>query len=88
MTWVKIIPRSDVSWHDSAACRGADFRLFFSQDLNEIDQALEYCAVCPVVRACARDRVLTNSVGVWGGKRWVNNSGGRVVVAKVKKAVA
>lgn len=56
------------------ACRSADPRLFHSDDHDDIQQALDYCADCPVVTECQMLRRLHDGVGVWGGERWYPGS--------------
>jgi WhiB family redox-sensing transcriptional regulator len=70
----------DTGWHDRAACRRADPRLFDSltrQEVRDCDSnplnlprvrdALPYCAACPVRRECREWADAEGEQGVWGG---------------------
>lgn len=62
------------NWVIQAACRGKDPDLFLPRESitgaflkPPVEQALEYCAVCPVINECAAEADETGDVGVWGG---------------------
>lgn len=63
----------DHTWHDHAACQGADDDdpdLFFpdADDLDRITTAKRYCERCPVVRVCLDAALESNARhGIWGG---------------------
>lgn len=74
---------TDRVWMLSAACRGADPSLFKPRRIRrnsttshpQVQQALRYCAVCPVVAECdayAASKADYPMAGVWGG-RYVTN---------------
>lgn len=56
------VPKN-LDWHDRAACKGADWRLFFTPNRHESNAARErrerqakaMCARCPVMAACRAD---------------------------------
>lgn len=66
----------DVTWRDSAACRGVDPEIFFGHGKvmrrgdPEVMEALTYCwGGCPVRRPCLRFAVDNGlSFGVFGGR--------------------
>ena len=39
-------------WQDSAACKGADSRIFLSGVTSRVQKAKAICATCPVVGKC------------------------------------
>jgi WhiB family transcriptional regulator, redox-sensing transcriptional regulator len=74
-----------VSWHDAAACRGADPELFFPVGATEsalprVAAAKQVCRACPVQAQCLA-WALDNDVadGVWGG----TTADERVVIRRV-----
>lgn len=61
---------------ESAACKGADPRLFDATNGDAVDDALSYCDRCPVTREC-EDYVKPRRSyfdGVCAGKVWSNGS--------------
>ena len=56
------------TWHQWAACRGADPSLFFPDRGKSAKLALALCAECPVRLQC-QEEALSDPVisGVWGG---------------------
>ncbi len=61
----------DMSWQDSAACKGADLRIFFpsTDDHGMRRLAKSYCDVCPVKRTCLDYALSTRTeFGFFGGK--------------------
>jgi len=48
-------------------CTGADTKIFFSENLAEINQALELCAHCPIKQKCLDYALFAEEFGVWGG---------------------
>jgi WhiB family redox-sensing transcriptional regulator len=63
----------DASWHESAACLGADTELFFPVGFTgpaaaEIRAAKAFCARCPVRICCLAYALDTGqTAGIWGG---------------------
>ena len=56
------------SWQEDAACRDADPEVFFSNDEADREQALSYCAACPVRTECLEHALATREAyGIWGG---------------------
>lgn len=59
-----------IGWQEQAACIDADPELFFATDEGAQEEALTWCARCPV-----RDPCLTAALGrgerfgIWGGLR-------------------
>lgn len=56
------------AWHQRAACRDADTELFFPSSGRTPNEALSYCADCPVRWTC-REAAMADPLtqGVWGG---------------------
>jgi WhiB family redox-sensing transcriptional regulator len=62
-------------WQDQAACRGAGWKPFFTEDIEHApkdkESALEgvrFCAVCPVRNQCLQYALNHEpDVGIWGG---------------------
>lgn len=61
-----------MTWRMSAACRGVNSDVFFTTrgDPARVDEALAYCAICPVTRECL-DYAMSmptgfRELGVWG----------------------
>lgn len=70
------------AWMVAAACRGANPNLFRPRKTRnsnthpQIQQALRYCAVCPVVAECdtyAASKADYPMAGVWGGRYLSHN---------------
>lgn len=58
----------DLTWKTEAACRGADRSLFFPGPSDPQAPAKEYCARCPVRRACLEYSIAAPELaGIWGG---------------------
>lgn len=57
----------DPDWERRALCQGASIT-FFGDDSAAVKLACDFCASCPVRRACG-EHALTNGIdhGVWGG---------------------
>lgn len=58
-----------MSWHDQAACRGANTHLFFPHG-HANARALDYCAHCPVIADCLEEALLLpveDDHGIRGG---------------------
>lgn len=69
-------------WHDEAACKDADPVVFFSEshypkkEYSAPDAAWrQYCPQCPVREACLQAARDSGSVGIWGGKIFVQGPG-------------
>ena len=64
---------ADTTWMDGAACRRlADPDAFFAASGDELEEARQVCAGCPVREAClawAVDREWVE--GIWGGTTFV-----------------
>jgi WhiB family redox-sensing transcriptional regulator len=58
----------NLSWRQSAACRGVDPDIFYPVDEDEAEEAKAVCAQCNVRQTCL-EYALTNRErdGVWGG---------------------
>lgn len=60
--------RTDADWRQDAACRDADTSIFFPEEDESPEAALEYCARCPVREECLEFALVTRQdEGVWGG---------------------
>jgi len=61
-----LTPEGD--WRDRAACAGTDGEMFFAEDGEGIDRAVDVCRACPVKRDCLT-YALDNHIraGIWGG---------------------
>lgn len=58
----------DEGWEERAACRGADVELFFSQEEDDQQRALAYCAGCQVRQQCLQSAIKNREIyGIWGG---------------------
>jgi WhiB family redox-sensing transcriptional regulator len=61
------------SWHESAACQGADTELFFPVSstgpaASDIRAAKAFCGRCPVRACCLTYALDTGQIaGIWGG---------------------
>jgi WhiB family redox-sensing transcriptional regulator len=68
---------------DAARCRRmtrAASRLFFSEDIADINQARSVCADCPLAPRCLQDALdRREPCGVWGGYLFAN---GQIVAHK------
>jgi WhiB family redox-sensing transcriptional regulator len=53
--------------YSTGACSGSNTELFFSDEVDEIDQALEICSGCPIRLVCLEDALESNEYGIWGG---------------------
>ena len=49
------------------ACAGSDLNIFFSENLGEINQALQICNSCPIRQQCIDYALFAEEYGVWGG---------------------
>jgi WhiB family redox-sensing transcriptional regulator len=60
--------RVNLSWRQSAACRGVDAEIFYPESDEEADVAKSVCAQCNARQACL-EHALANRErdGVWGG---------------------
>ena len=58
----------NLSWRQSAACRGVDAEIFYPESDEEADVAKSVCAQCNARQACL-EHALANRErdGVWGG---------------------
>lgn len=71
------------AWEASAMCRDLDTRLFFSDDLDEINEAKRICLACPVRATCLDTAVERGEqYGIWGGHLFV---AGRIVLHKRRR---
>jgi hypothetical protein len=73
-------------WRDHAACDrpGVDHEWFFSSNPADIDAALTVCDSCPVTAECGMEQARIEAPGVWGGVRWVEESGKVVPTSRVR----
>lgn len=76
----------NLDWWDEARCRdgsGSLTSLFFSENLDDITRAKEFCAECPVKAPCLAGALARREPwGVWGGHLvWR----GRVVTQKRRR---
>lgn len=62
----------DLSWRELARCRdgyGTLTELFFSEQLDDIARAKQFCAECPVKAECLAGALARREPwGVWGGQ--------------------
>lgn len=62
----------DLSWREQARCRdgqGTLTELFFSEQLDDIARAREFCAECPVKAPCLAGALARREPwGVWGAQ--------------------
>lgn len=64
-------PDLDMSWQNSAKCRGADPDLFFPGQSGSDKKAKEICENCPVENECLKYAFRTNQrFGIWGKLTW------------------
>lgn len=76
-------PTGRPAWELQAACRGMDTTLFFSDDLDDINDAKRLCLACPVRGRCLDAAVERGEqYGVWGGHLFV---AGRIVLHKRRR---
>lgn len=47
-------------------CAGVDIRIFFSENLGEINQARTICNECPIRQQCIDYALFAEEYGVWG----------------------
>jgi len=58
----------NLSWRQSAACRGVAPEIFYPASDEEADAAKSVCAECDVREACLEFALLSRErEGVWGG---------------------
>lgn len=58
----------NLSWRQSAACRGVDPEIFYPASEEEAEVAKTVCAACPVREACLEFALASRERdGVWGG---------------------
>ena len=58
----------NLSWRQSAACRGVDPEIFYPASEEEADDAKAVCAQCHVRQTCLEYALLSRERdGVWGG---------------------
>lgn len=63
-------------WQDLAACANADPDLFFATDDAAQEEALTWCARCPVREPCLRTALERGErFGIWGGLRESDRAG-------------
>lgn len=66
------MPLSDAAWEgwrDEAACRGADPSVMVPDHVDDVAEALTYCARCPVIDECDEYAERNGEThGVWGGR--------------------
>jgi WhiB family transcriptional regulator, redox-sensing transcriptional regulator len=63
-----VVPLTNQTWRQHAACRGVDPEVFYPVNEDEADVAKAICNVCSVRQTCL-EYALTNREreGVWGG---------------------
>ena len=63
-----MVPLTNQTWRQHAACRGVDPEVFYPVSEDEADVAKAICNVCSVRQTCL-EYALTNREreGVWGG---------------------
>jgi len=55
-------------WHSQAACRGTDPEIFYSDQPEQMSQAMQLCRACPVRGACLDTAMAHREFdGIWGG---------------------
>jgi hypothetical protein len=66
-------------WHDEAACKDADPVVFFSESQYPRNDYVspdapwrQFCPQCPVRESCLQAARDSKSVGIWGGKLFVD----------------
>jgi len=63
-----VIPQMNLSWRQSAACRGVDPEIFYPASEEEAVVAKAVCASCAVREACLEFALASRERdGVWGG---------------------
>lgn len=81
-----LMTAEDRSWWGQARCNdraGTMSRLFFSDELQDIAQAKQVCARCPVVAECLEAALARREPwGVWGGQLLLN---GKVLESKRRR---
>jgi WhiB family redox-sensing transcriptional regulator len=53
--------------YSTGACSGSNTELFFSDEVDDIDQALAICRQCPLRLVCLEDALEFDEYGIWGG---------------------
>ena len=62
------LTQMNLSWRQSAACRGVDPDIFYPASEEEADEAKSVCAQCNVRQACLEHALTARERdGVWGG---------------------
>jgi len=62
------LTKMNLSWRQSAACRGVDPDIFYPTSEEEADEAKWVCAQCNVRQACLEHALaIRERDGVWGG---------------------
>lgn len=64
------ISLDELTWQDLSICSGVKTELFFEgyeSDEMTANMVDEMCLSCPVLAACAKQGVMNNEWGVWGG---------------------
>ena len=71
-----VAPTTSGAWQDLAACADADPDLFFAADEAAQNEALTWCARCPVRESCLESALRRGErFGIWGGLREAERAG-------------
>ena len=63
-----MVPLTNQTWRQHAACRGVEPDIFYPASDEEADVAKAVCAVCPVRQPCLEYALSSRERdGVWGG---------------------
>jgi WhiB family redox-sensing transcriptional regulator len=63
-----VVPLTNQTWRQLAACRGVEPDVFYPTSEDEADAAKAVCAVCPVRQPCLEYALASRERdGVWGG---------------------
>ena len=54
-------------WMKRGQCRGLPTALFYPEEDEDPQEALEVCASCPVIKNCASYALRFEADGIWGG---------------------
>ena len=63
-----MVPLTNQTWRQQAACRGVEAEVFYPASEEEADVAKAICSVCSVRQACLEYALAKRErEGVWGG---------------------
>lgn len=63
----KPIPQLSCEWKQQGKCKDYDQRIFFSEQHQIIQEAIQVCSGCKVKKECLDYAIANHEHGVWGG---------------------